>query len=210
MSSPIKSIWQKWKSLKLPWRRHWLAGIFSPPNLDDTELTNPLLTSTGSDLAGNTYWYFAPTGAAIPRRIMRNNPQIPYSDLDISPMWHQWLRHTRRSPPSLHEQRADVTRQIQLKHNAQLADARWSAKPRLVDAPRRGNLEVGVGDGEVAETVGGQREEGRMSVGKGEKEKREGEKTGWSDGRRNPGRRDSGVAGEGWQPEAWTPGAARR
>ena len=40
---------------------------------------------TGTDLAGNTYWYFKPSFASPrPRRILQNNPKIAYSDLNIS------------------------------------------------------------------------------------------------------------------------------
>lgn len=51
-------------------------------------------------------------------------------------MWHQWLRHTRRDPPSLDEQKGDVVRQEQMKYLAAEADARWEAKPRVMEAPR--------------------------------------------------------------------------
>jgi len=97
-------------------------------------------------------------------------------------MWHQWLRHTRLHPPSLSEQQADITRQIQLKQRVKLADERWAAKASVLDRPRRGNLEVGVGDGEGLE-----------------KEK----EGGW-------GKRERGVPGQGWQPESWTPGGGGR
>ncbi len=106
------------------------------------------------------------------------------------------------------EQQNDVVRQIQLKHNAQLADARWAAKPSVLDAPRRGNLELGVGDGEAEGTVGKMWEEG-PKTGPGEKMEKprsEGEKR----ERQNPWQRDRGIAGEGWQPEAWTPGSVKR
>ena len=93
-------------------------------------------------------------------------------------MWHQWLRRTRSSPPSIQEQQADVTRQIQLKQRAQLADERWAAKPSVLDKPRRGSLELGVGDGEAEGTVGNRWEEGqRTAAGETmEKERCEGEK----------------------------------
>ncbi|KAK4691959.1 NADH dehydrogenase [ubiquinone] 1 alpha subcomplex assembly factor 2, partial [Lecanoromycetidae sp. Uapishka_2] len=186
-SSPLTLLWRKWKALKLPWRKRWLAG---------------------TDLVGNTFWYFKPS-LSMPqaRRIMQNNPKIPYSDLDISPMWHQWLRYTRPTPPSMQEQQTDVIRQIQLKHNAQLADARWAAKPSVLDAPRRGNMELGVGDGEAEGTVGKKWVEGEKT-GPGEKKEKPrsgGEKR----ERQNPWQRDRGIPGEGWQPETWTPGPAK-
>lgn len=53
----------------------------------------------------------------------------------ISPAWHQWLRHTRQHPPSLTEQSQDLVRQERLKILAAQADARWEAKARIGDAP---------------------------------------------------------------------------
>lgn len=124
-------------------------------------------------------------------------------------MWHQWLRHTRTSPPSLHEQQNDVLRQIQLKQRARLADKRWAAKPSVLDKPRRGNLELGVGDGEAEGTVGMKWEAGQKT-GAGEtkeKERSEGEKR----ERENPwAQRDRGVPGQAWQPETWMPGSVKR
>ncbi|CAL8577439.1 hypothetical protein XPA_003268 [Xanthoria parietina] len=82
MSSPFRTLWQKWKALPLPWRRRWLAG---------------------TDLANNKYYYFRPSGSTPkPRRILQQvNPHIPYSDIAIPVQWHQWLRHTRASAPTI-------------------------------------------------------------------------------------------------------------
>ena len=57
------------------------------------------------------------------------------SDVDVSPQWHQWLRQTRRDPPTIREQQEDVLRKRQLAHGAMLADRRWEAKERYIDAP---------------------------------------------------------------------------
>ena len=59
------------------------------------------------------------------------------SDVNISPQWHQWLRQTRPDPPTIREQQGDVVRQAQLKQNAALADARWEAKERWIEDPRK-------------------------------------------------------------------------
>jgi NADH dehydrogenase [ubiquinone] 1 alpha subcomplex assembly factor 2 len=192
----------------------YVSTSLSSPSYLSLE-TNKLTLSTGSDLVGNTYWYFKPTlSTPHARRIMQNNPKIPYSDLNISPAWHQWLRHTRPVPPSLAEQQADIQRQIQLKQNALLADARWAAKPSVMDAPRRGNLELGVGDGEMEGTVGRRWEEGQKT-GKGEvkeKERSEVEQRERNSEieKKNPWARERRGPGEGYQPESWTPGIARR
>lgn len=116
----------------------------------------------------------------------------------------------------MREQIQDVQRQRDLKQLAAAADARWAAKPSVLDKPRRGNLELGVGDGEVEETVGRKWEEGRRREGGEmvEKEMSEGEKR--ERGERvkkeeeSPWARQRGSAGEGWQPEAWTPGPVNR
>ena len=105
----------------------------------------------------------------------------------------------------------DVQRQRDLKQLAAAADARWAAKPSVLDRPRRGNLELGVGDGEVEGTVGRRWEEGRRR-GSGEAVEKEGsegegrESGGQVKRKDNPWARQRGSAGEGWQPEAWRPG----
>lgn len=86
----------------------------------------------------------------------------------------------------------------------------------MLDKPRRGNLELGVGDGEVEGTVGRRWEEGQKT-GQGEtvrKERSEGEQRERGEqvrkGKENPWARQRGSAGEGWQPEAWSPGHVKR
>ncbi|MCJ1311867.1 hypothetical protein MMC25_005540 [Agyrium rufum] len=112
----VKRIWFQWKSLKLPWRKRWLVG---------------------SDLQGNTYWEFKDTLSSDRfRRIAQYNRRTHYSDIQISPQWHQWLRHTRHDAPSLTEQSSDLQRQSQLKYLAQKADERWASVPSFLDAPK--------------------------------------------------------------------------
>lgn len=116
--SPIRKAWYKWKSLHLPWRKRFLVGL---------------------DLQGNTFWEFRDTLNSHKnrmRRIVQYPPSTPYSDVNISPQWHQWLRHTRRDPPSIAEQSQDLIRQENLKVLAAQADARWAAKPSFLDKPR--------------------------------------------------------------------------
>lgn len=55
--------------------------------------------------------------------------------MKVSPLWHQWLRHTREHPPTFEEQKREEFRQEQMKLLSAQADARWEAKPRLTDAP---------------------------------------------------------------------------
>lgn len=69
------------------------------------------------------------------RRIVQYPSSTPYSDIKISPQWHQWLRHTRSDPPSISEQSQDIIRQQNLKILAAEADARWAAKPSFLEKP---------------------------------------------------------------------------
>ncbi|MCJ1471463.1 hypothetical protein MMC13_000102 [Lambiella insularis] len=193
---PVKRLWFKWRSLKLPWRRRWLAGM---------------------DLSGNTFWEFkdAMTGGRT-RRIAQSESPTHYSDIQISPQWHQWLRHTRADPPSIHEQQSDVQRQVQLKQLARLADERWAAKPSFLDAPKTtsqpspATLPRDPG-GYVGQTEPHEKEGVRNHISStieteppirnpeaSPKEKADP----WKNNRGNPG--------EKWQPTAWTPGSFKR
>ncbi len=163
---------------------------------------------TGTDLAGNKYWYFRPSLSTRPRRILQNNPRIPYSDVQIPIQWHQWLRYTRPSAPSIPELQSDATRQAQLKQLARAADERWAAKPSVLDKPRRGNLELGVGDGEMRGTIGvkGETGDGRGVSGmERDEEVRQKEREGGGKEKQNPWAVRKGKAGEDWKPESWTP-----
>ncbi|KAI9055343.1 hypothetical protein LZ554_000302 [Drepanopeziza brunnea f. sp. 'monogermtubi'] len=117
--STFTQAWYRWKALKLPWRKRFLVGF---------------------DLQGNSFWEFRDTLSSHKHR-MRRIVEFPsttqYSEIRISPQWHQWLRHTRSEPPSLTEQSQDVVRQRNLKILAAQADARWAAKPSFLDTPER-------------------------------------------------------------------------
>ncbi|KAL1974884.1 hypothetical protein VTN31DRAFT_5088 [Thermomyces dupontii] len=61
---PINSLWFKWKSLRLPWRKSFLVG---------------------QDLLGNTYWEFRETlNSPRLRRIVKYNRNVHYADVKIS------------------------------------------------------------------------------------------------------------------------------
>ncbi|KAH6633304.1 hypothetical protein C7974DRAFT_392496 [Boeremia exigua] len=109
--------WYEWKMLRFPWRKKWLVGF---------------------DLQGNTFWEFKDALHSLRnRRIAKYHRSTHYSEVNVSPAWMQWLRHTRFEPPSLEEQRANVQRQATLKLLAARADARWAAKPGALDAPEK-------------------------------------------------------------------------
>ena len=81
-----------------------------------------------------------------------------------------------------------------------------------MDKPRRGNLELGVGDGEVVGTVGRGFEEGQRT-GRGEvkeKERSEGESRERDKQRGDLWKRQRGKPGEDYQPGSWTPGPVGR
>ncbi|CAI7660358.1 unnamed protein product [Penicillium pancosmium] len=123
----VNSLWFQWKSLKLPWRKSRLAGV---------------------DLAGNTFWeYRDDPNASRWRRMLKPDPKIHLSDVQVTPQWHQWLRYVRENPPSVEEQQQDVVRQLQIKQLARLADERWASKPSYLDKPQPQNSIPSVGDG---------------------------------------------------------------
>lgn len=111
---------------------------------------------------------------------------------------------------------------------AAAADRRWAGKPSVLDRPRRGNAEVGVGDGEGVAGVVGRRGESAVGEGEGrrlgEGVKGEDVRDSWGEGEkgrgegvkgRGEGKKGSGEspwvkarargAGEGYQPESWRP-----
>ncbi len=110
-----------------------------------------------------------------------------YSDLQVSPQWHQWLRHTRLDAPTLQEQHLEVQRQQRIKHLARLADERWASKPSLLDGPQLANNppETRVKDtGAYPAPVEGvsRRQTGPVATAAA-----------------------AAAAGEDWRPQAWNP-----
>jgi len=94
-SGGLKQLWHKWKALRLPWRKKFLAGTFPPDFIDylivatvrrvlyetDTDIF------TGEDLAGNTYWEFKDTiNASRLRRIVKYQlkHRTNYADVQMS------------------------------------------------------------------------------------------------------------------------------
>ena len=77
--SYLRQLWYKWKTLKLPWRRQFLAG---------------------ADLTGNTFWEFRDAiNAGRWRRIVKYPIRVHHADVKISRMctFHahkleDWLR----------------------------------------------------------------------------------------------------------------------
>ncbi|KAK9781609.1 hypothetical protein AB5N19_06037 [Seiridium cardinale] len=190
---PLKRAWYRWKMLRLPWRKRFLVGL---------------------DLRGNTYWQFrdlrpekdVPAHAVRWRRIVQYPRSTYLSDVAVSPQWHQWLRHQRESPPSLNEQAADLARQERLKTLAAEADARWEAKPSLMDMPGRGLTGQPVPALDTGKT---QPQEQVAEERQGAKRLREEtqSQTGVKD---DPWKKAASGPSEDWQPTAWTPTSARK
>ncbi|KAI2027731.1 hypothetical protein LOZ48_004526 [Ophidiomyces ophidiicola] len=190
--SPVNSLWIKWKSLRLPWRRFFLVG---------------------RDLAGNTFWEFKDSiNSSRLRRIVRYNPKTHYADVKVSPQWHQWLRHVRPEPPSIKEQQHELLRQEQIKYLAKLADERWASKPSYLDRPQEQQSSPAVqsqrpashaGPTPTAEQAGVRSAIGSETELEAQGTKKKGKPA-------NPWERNTAAPGENWQPEAWSPSAAKR
>ena len=145
------------------------------------------------------------------------------SDVDVSPQWHQWLRHVRADAPSLEEQARDVVRLRDLKVLAARADEKWDMKRVKIEpgaAVAGGDTTTATADttagGETGEARGpalgvgrGGRERGKKLAGEQEQVERRSDverdenndntnkqkEDPWKQARRNPG--------EEWQPESW-------
>ena len=165
-----------------------------------------MLYTSGLDLNGNTFWEFRDaTGVGVGRwrRIMEQPKSVHYGDVRVSPQWHQWLRYTRQDPPTLEEQRQDVVRQSQMKMLAAEADARWAAKPSLIDAPgqEQGQPRPAL-ETESRKTSATQR--GRTAISAGPEKGFQEEK------REDPFRHPRGGPSEDWRPKAWSPPTTQR
>ncbi|KAH1318521.1 hypothetical protein LV164_000328 [Aspergillus fumigatus] len=203
--SPVNSLWFKWKSLRLPWRRSFLVG---------------------TDLSGNTYWEFKDSlNAGRYRRIVKYNSKTHYADVQVThftAQWHQWLRYVRADPPSLEEQQQDVIRQIQIKKLAQLADMRWASKPSYLDKPQtqQPGPATRTSDATLHPPMGavGEGPKSHNAISGAEATKTTGTTTSaptptpdvTSRAKEDPWAKARTSDGENWQPESWTPSSSRR
>ncbi|OAL06375.1 hypothetical protein IQ06DRAFT_210534 [Phaeosphaeriaceae sp. SRC1lsM3a] len=111
----FRRAWYEWRMKRFPWRKKWLVGY---------------------DLQGNTFWEFKDQLHALRnRRIAKYSRKTHYGDVNVSPSWMQWLRHTRFDPPTMTEQHQEIARQERMKVLAAKADERWASKPSALDAP---------------------------------------------------------------------------
>lgn len=149
------------------------------------------------------------------RRIVKYPRSTPYSEVKVSPPWHQWLRYRRRDPPSLTEQVADVARQQRMRQLAAEADARWAAKPSLSDMPGqppRGPPAPALNTGATQpreraarehESVQGVAGPENMTSPPAPAKPQEQEQA-------DPWKKAATGPSETWQPAAWTPSSARK
>ncbi|OQO04387.1 hypothetical protein B0A48_10998 [Cryoendolithus antarcticus] len=202
----IKQLYFRWKALRLPWRRQFLAG---------------------ADLAGNTFWEFRDAlNAGRWRRIVKYNTKSHYSDVIISPQWHQWLRHTREFAPSAKEQQMDVTRRLRTTELAAIADQKWKDSESFLDAPAKQQpepaLQVKDPGGHAGQTEPESKQGVRNAVEDMDKILAAAEGKRVDEGRfRGPtkeklkeespwGKPARGNPDENYAPKPWTPGAAAR
>ncbi|KAH7329149.1 hypothetical protein B0I35DRAFT_37380 [Stachybotrys elegans] len=174
----------RWKALRLPWRKRFLVG---------------------HDLQGNTYWEFRLTRnpAERWRRIVEYPRSVHFSQVKVSPLWHQWLRYTRDTPPSIEEQKSNVAREARMKILAAEADARWEAKPRVMeDVGKPGVSQLGQPVPPLRSDTMAPREQddARVAPGQAAAPKTEEAKDPWAKARAQG-------PGENWQPASWSPPA---
>lgn len=167
------------------------------------------------------------------RRIVKCPPRTHPGDVVIPPAWHQWLRQTRATAPTLGEQHADVARQMRIKVLAAEADARWAAKPSLSDpppsqqaaestpgasdvsadgagdaarkAPETSAADAPGADDTVRVGASGDRKESWRKLQEDEKARKAG-----ASKPNDPWKRARGGPSEEWQPKGWNPSAGSK
>ena len=91
----------------------------------------------GYDLHGNTYWEFTIDGNMSRLRRKLEPFQESLFKLDyfetIPPQWLQWLRRTKRDPPTLLELMEEQVRQQRIKILAMHADQKWQAEKHRLE-----------------------------------------------------------------------------
>jgi NADH dehydrogenase [ubiquinone] 1 alpha subcomplex assembly factor 2 len=154
------------------------------------------------------------------RRIVKYPRSVHYADVKVSPLWHQWLRHTRRDPPSLDEQTQDVVRQERTKLLAAQADARWEAKPRVMETPPQErdrplpalnkssatqpqHIPDALSESTTHEKHVGRKPSRMQEIANSDREKDSNQSAAdpWERARR---------PSETWQPDAWNPSSSRK
>lgn len=202
-----------------------LHALYRSPNhkitflFADPQTTNHFLTS-GLDLQGNTFWEFRDVRGDGPisrwRRIVKFPSSTHYGDVKVSPQWSQWLRHMREHPPSIEEQQQDLVRQQRMKLLAAEADARWKAKPSVLDPPsatagRHGAQSLPAGGGGFVAEEQQQQQHQDEGIAADQKQQEQKQQPLPSQApATDPWAKARGGPSEGWQPEAWNPSSTRK
>ncbi|GEQ72250.1 hypothetical protein JCM33374_g5937 [Metschnikowia sp. JCM 33374] len=91
----------------------------------------------GYDLHGNTYWEFTLDGNMhrLRRKLEPFQETVFKADYfaTIPPQWLQWLRRTKKDPPSLQELMDDQVRQQRIKILAMQADQKWTLEKQRLE-----------------------------------------------------------------------------
>jgi NADH dehydrogenase [ubiquinone] 1 alpha subcomplex assembly factor 2 len=109
----------------------------------------------------------------------------------------------RRDPPSLEEQTGDVVRQERMKYLAAEADARWEAKPRVMEDVA-GRHALPAGEETAAEETRAEMEHDAQEVHQKGQDKSDDP---WAKAK---AKAKAQGPGEKWQPAAWSPSAAKK
>lgn len=127
-----------------------------------------------------------------------------YSDVQVPPQWHQWLRYQRQEPPTLLEQQTDVARRARMKVLAAQADARWAAKPSFLDQPEQQpkgkNAAIPDAPPPTSADAGAKAQE--AVTGEAKQQQQEDDNDPWKKAATGPS--------EAWQPTSWSPSSSRK
>lgn len=91
----------------------------------------------GYDLHGNTYWEFTIDGnmSRLRRKLEPFQESLFKADYfeTVPPLWLQWLRRTKKEPPTLQELMEDQVRQQRIKILAMQADQKWTMEKQRLE-----------------------------------------------------------------------------
>lgn len=83
----VNSLWFKWKSLRLPWRKMFIVGesVYCRLRFMRLKFSGLANQLPGEDLAGNTFWVFKDVAnASRMRRIVKFDPRTHYDEVQVT------------------------------------------------------------------------------------------------------------------------------
>lgn len=121
-------------------------------------IRTPSARFVGRDLQGNKFYERPQAEMGRPKRtVVYHNPDDMWDYIGgnkrLAIQWSAWLSHTRPNAPTLEELQADADRQLRVKHNASLIEARdreESERLQRLQAERRSELLGAPSRGEAA------------------------------------------------------------